>query len=129
MRNKIKLLMLVLILALVLSACGQQAEAQLSGTVTLVWPDGTAQVWYDVPAAEGATASQALLQLLQAEKMAYTYSNGMWDGFNGVMSTMEDGWLFYVDGTLADVGADSVVLADGFNFSFEYVNYAAALGW
>ena len=131
MRNK-KLLvaLLALILALALTACGQNADApQITGSITVVWDDGTATTWSDVAVAEGSSASDALRQVLQAQKMAYNYKDGMWSGINGVESGMEAGWLFFVGGEMLMVGADDVILADGYSFSFEYVPYAEYFSW
>lgn len=131
MRNK-KLLvaLLALILALALAACGQNADTpQITGSITVVWDDGTATTWSDVAVPQGSSASDALRQQLQTQKMAYNYANGMWSGIGGVESGAEAGWLFFVGGELAATGADDVILADGYSFSFEYVPYAEYFAW
>ena len=57
-------------------------------------------------------------------RFAFTYENGMFDNFDGVASTMEDGWLLYSDKELVNVGAGELLLEDNFYIEFRYVNYA-----
>ena len=72
------------------------------------------------------TADQAIQTACQAVKLAYTFQNGMFDNFGGIASTQTDGWLLYVNDTLAEVGAKDVALQDGDRVAFRYENYDTA---
>ena len=77
---------------------------------------------------EEATAGDAFKQACQDATMAYTVTDGLYDGFAGYTSTETDGWLFYHNGELADTGADDTPVADGDVVSFQYENYDEAFG-
>ena len=74
------------------------------------------------------TAGEAFQQACQNGKMAYTVTDGMYDGFAGYNSTETDGWLFYHNGQLADKGADDTAVSDRDTVTFLYVNYDEAFG-
>lgn len=72
---------------------------------------------------ENASAADAIVAACQAKKLAYTAHNGLYDGFAGVKSTLTDGWLLYINGTLAQVGAQQTSVKDGDSVEFRYENY------
>lgn len=80
----------------------------------------------DVLVNEESTADKAILIACQSKKLAYTLKDGMFDYFGAIASTQTDGWLFYVNGTLADVGAAQYKLQDGDVVEFIYQNYDEA---
>lgn len=72
------------------------------------------------------TAGKAVIEACKSEKLAYTQTNGMFDNFAGVASTETDGWLLYVNGEIAQVGALDYKLNAGDTVEFRYENYDTA---
>ena len=102
----------------------KEKSASISGGVVVVGPDGDEHLVYELIMDENATAADAVIKACQENKFAYTYENGMFDNFDGIASTMEEGWLLYSKGKLANVGAEELLLEDNFYIEFRYVNYA-----
>lgn len=112
-----------------LTACAAPESAKetaasvkiINGTEILL--DETVAVKKDAP-----TAQDALVQACQSKKLAYQNKNGLFDGFGGVESTQEDGWLFYFNGELPEKGVADVLLEDnGENLiEMKFVNYSEA---
>ena len=72
------------------------------------------------------TAADVIVESCQKQKIPYTLKENMFDNFGGIASTKEEGWLLYVNGALAEVGANAIQLEDGFLVEFKYVNYDEA---
>lgn len=122
--KRIAALLMILILIVGLSACRGNT---VSGVVTIKSASGKIILDTDISVPErGATAADAVKAACADVRLSYTYQNGMFDHFDGIASTKEEGWLFYGDGTLAEVGAGSYPLADGFVVEFRYENYNEA---
>ncbi len=118
----------VLIMTLMLLVCllGCQGRT-VSGVVTIKSSTGKIVLDTDISVPErGATAADAVKAACADVRMAYTYQNGMFDNFDGIASTADEGWLFYGDGVLAEVGAGAYPLEDGFTVEFRYENYREA---
>ena len=79
-----------------------------------------------VLAAKEPMASDAILRACQNQKIPYTLTNGLFDGFGGLKSTKTDGWLFYVNGEIAPMGAEDTPIKDGDMIEFKYENYESA---
>ena len=73
-------------------------------------------------------ASDAIIRACQNRKIAYTLTDGLFDGFGGLKSTKTDGWLFYVNGQIAQMGAEDTPIKDGDVIEFKYENYESAYG-
>ena len=117
---------LLIIIALSLFAfTGCTKETPLFGEVIITGPDGEKLLDSEIYVSKhNATAADAIIMACSEMKFAYTYENGMFDNFDGVASTMEDGWLLYSDEEIAETGAGELLLEDYFNIEFKYVNYA-----
>ena len=72
---------------------------------------------------EGSTADKAIVAACQSKKLAYTLKDGMFDYFGTIASTQTDGWLFYINGELADIGAAQYIIKAGDALEFKYENY------
>ena len=100
-------------------------QVVLFGEVIITGPDGEKLLDSEIYVSkQNATAADAVIQSCAEMKFAFTYENGMFDNFDGVASTMEDGWLLYSDKELVNVGAGELLLEDNFYIEFRYVNYA-----
>lgn len=136
-------LTLALMLLLTLAACGQKqppassqslsslsesapdAPVGITGTVTLEGPESATQGPITLEG-DAPNATEAFLAFCKAQGITYDYKEGFFSGFGGIASTATDGWLLYVDGELAQVGADDIALADGFDLAFRWANYDKA---
>ena len=103
---------------LALAACGAE-EAAVNGSFTVIDADGNELFSAEGSVPEGGSACQ------EAE-FPYTYADGMYDNFNGIASTADAGWLLYLDGELAETGADDTALSEGMVVEFRYLSYAEA---
>lgn len=122
------LVLLVLLTALSFAACSNgESGPQISGRVEIIGIDAEVLLDSSVSVSETSMASDAIIAACQAEKMAYTYKKNMFDGFGGQNSTQTDGWLLYLNGEQAQVGAGELALEDGFVIGFYYENYDEAL--
>ncbi len=114
----------VIILVFAFSGCTGQKEKQLFGTVAIIGPDGEMILDTELYVnAENATAADAVKEACSQVRLTYTYENGMFDDFGGVASGEEDGWLFYNEGELSDVGAGQCEIKNAFEIEFRYENY------
>ncbi len=75
---------------------------------------------------ENASAADAIVMACQSKKLAYTAHDGLYDGFGAIKSTLTDGWLLYINGSLAQMGAQQTSVKDGDSVEFRYENYEAA---
>lgn len=118
----------ILLLGILLLACAACAaeEPAVSGSFTVTDIDGNELFSATGSVPEGGSAGDLIIALCQADKFAYTYNDGMYDNFNGVASDAEAGWLLYIDGVLAELGANEIALSEGMKVEFRYVSYAEA---
>ena len=106
------------------TGCGKK-QPVLFGEVIIIGPEGEKLLDSEIYVSKkNATAADAVIQSCSEMRFAFTYENGMFDNFDGVASTMEDGWLLYSDKELVNVGAGELLLEDNFYIEFRYVNYA-----
>ncbi len=127
MRNRVIAIILVAasLFAMFSFAGCKKTEYPLFGEVIIIGPDGDKLLDSEIYISKNnATAADAIIQSCSEMKFAFTYKNGMFDNFDGVASTMEDGWLLYSDKELVNVGAGELLLEDNFYIEFRYVNYA-----
>lgn len=127
-----KFLLIFLAFAMVIAAVGctqNEKENLIFGTVAIIGPEGEmildCELYVD---REGATAADAVKEACAQVRLAYTYENGMFDNFNGIASGQEDGWLFYNDGVLAEIGAGQCEIGNAFEVEFKYENYNESFG-
>lgn len=78
----------------------------------------------DVSCADGRNAYEIIIELLQKEKLHYEASDGyiksignIYEGDCGKYS----GWMFYVNGEIAEVGASDYVVKAGDEIEFKYI--------
>ena len=127
MKNRViaVLMVFVLLIALVsFSGCGK-VEDPLYGEVIITGPDGEKLLDSEIYISkENPTAADAVIQACSEMRFAFTYENGMFDNYDGIASSMEDGWLLFSDKEIAEVGAGDLLLENFFYIEFRYVNYA-----
>ncbi len=117
-------LLVVMVLSLFTFAGCTNKEKPIFGEVAIIGPDGEKLLDSEIYVSKhNATAADAVIMACSEMKFAYTYENGMFDNFDGLASTMEEGWLFYSDYELSEVGAGEFLLEDYFIIEFRYVNY------
>ncbi|MDO5479502.1 MAG: hypothetical protein Q4G23_10120 [Clostridia bacterium] len=117
-------LLIIIVLSLFTFTGCENSNSPLLGDVTIIGPDGEKLLDSEIYVTKNnATAADAVIMACSEMKFAYTYENGMFDNFDGLASTMEDGWLFYTDYELSETGAGEYLLEDGFIIEFRYVNY------
>ena len=128
MKNRTKkyLITTLLLLAMVslLASCGGK---QTKVSVKITSPD--TNVLHSDPVVvtdNNPTASKAIIQACKDNKIAYNVKDGMFDGFGGVESSKEDGWLLYINGALAQTGAETTQISEGDVVEFRYENYDKA---
>lgn len=135
--RNIACLCLTCMILLGLTACGgaggadsSAGEAAYTATVKIISTDDTLLDSQVSLSETESTCKDALVKACQAKKLAYVDNNGLFDGFGGIASTQEDGWLFYFNGVLADKGlGDTPLVAGGDNtIEMRYVNYNEAFG-
>lgn len=73
---------------------------------------------------ENPTAAKAFEIGCDQKNISYKLENGMFDGFANVYSTDSEGWLFYVNGTIASVGAQEYAVNENDTVEFRYANYS-----
>lgn len=115
---------LVFTMVCLLASCGGK---QTKVSVKIVSPD--TNILYSDPVLvtdNNPTAAKAVIQACKDNKIAYNVKDGMFDGFGGVESTKEDGWLLYLNGTLAQTGAEATQIKEGDAVEFRYENYDKA---
>lgn len=126
MKKVVSAVLTLIFLCAVFCGCsGNKTGDTIFGIVTIIGPSGEvildSELYVDK---DGATAADAVKAACSEVRLSYTYENGMFDNFNGVASGKEDGWLFYIDGELSDVGAGECPISNAFEIEFKYVNYA-----
>lgn len=90
---------------------------------------GTDKVILDYPITVSGvklTAASAFEKACVQKDISYSYKNGMFDGFDNIFSTPTDGWLFYKNDTLSEVGAGDCEIVENDFIEFKFENYAAA---
>lgn len=123
--KKVILFFLAIVMSLSFVGCTRDEKKDtIFGTVAIIGPEGEiildSELYVDKL---NATAADAVKEACTQVRLSYTYENGMFDNFNGIASGKEDGWLFYNDGELADVGAGECAISNAFEIEFKYVNY------
>ena len=119
--KRILILSFVLLLCF-LTGCQEHSDTpSVSGTVSIIY--GNQNIVSEEIVTAGTTAEDVLLEVCQKNKIPYRLSDHMFDGFSGYDSTETDGWILYVNDEIADKGAYEMMIEDGFNVSFVYVNY------
>ncbi len=125
-KRTVSLFLIIIMTVCLISFSGcSKPQVILFGEVIITGPDGEKLLDSEIYVSKkNATAADAVIQSCSEMKFAFTYENGMFDNFDGVASTMEDGWLLYSDKELVNVGAGELLLEDNFYIEFRYVNYA-----
>ena len=124
MKRFISILLATSMVLAAFTGCGKK-QPVLFGEVIIIGPEGEKLLDSEIYVSKkNATAADAVIQSCSEMRFAFTYENGMFDNFDGVASTMEDGWLLYSDKELVNVGAGELLLEDNFYIEFRYVNYA-----
>jgi hypothetical protein len=119
------ILVLMAVVSLFAFAGCKKEQLPMFGEVTIYGPEGEKLLDSEIYIAKNnPTAADAIIMACSEMKFAYTYENGMFDNFDGLASTMEDGWLLYSDKEIAEVGAGELLLENFFYIEFRYVNYA-----
>ncbi len=122
-KKMVSLVIVISIMVLCFSGCTFKSEP-LFGVVLITGPSGEIILDSEVfVSKKNATAADAVIEGCAEFRIPYTFENGMFDNFEGIASTMDEGWLLYYEGELSDVGASSVKLTDNFDVEFRYVNY------
>ena len=123
-KKTIFLFMLLLAMVSVLAACG--GGKQTNVTVKITSPDSTIVDTKVTVTDNEPTASKAIIAACKANNIAYTVKEGLFDGFGGMESSKDEGWLFYYNGTLAQTGAETTSVQEGDVVEFRYENYKKA---
>ena len=126
MKKVFMLIIALLMTVMLFTACGEKDS--IKAQVRIISAEETLLDTEVEVSGENLMVKDALLKACQDNKMAYTNKDGLFDNFNGIASTLEDGWLFYFNGELPDKGVYDVPLKkDGENLiEMKYVNYAEA---
>lgn len=126
MKKVLMLIIALLMTVMLFTACGEKDS--IKAQVRIISAEETLLDTEVEVSGENLMVKDALLKACQDNKMAYTNKDGLFDNFNGIASTLEDGWLFYFNGELPDKGVYDVPLKkDGENLiEMKYVNYAEA---
>jgi|GEM_PF-2335390 len=119
--TRITAMLLAVMLIAALGACSPKGPV-IAVNVKII--DTTEVISKTVEVNEGASAGDAVKKACQADKTPYTVKDGMYDNFNDKASTMEYGWILYINGEVAQVGADQYKVKAGDELAFRYVNYA-----
>ena len=136
-RRILAVLLCLFVFCTILSACAQQPSMPLysesnavndvtvhvaivNGETTLF--DGDVQV-KSAGDPTAMMASQAAFDTLEPESVS---TDGFVTAIAGVESDDENGWLFYHNGAMAEVGAAECVIAEGDSVEWKFVNYAEA---
>lgn len=84
----------------------------------------------DTHSFETSTSKQNVLDVMadvcKQNDVPYAIEKGMFDGFYDEFSDTKDGWLLYVNGSLAEVGPAEIAPSQDDVYSFRFVNYDAA---
>jgi len=123
MKKFLSLLLCFLCVLLLLTGCQTTGET-VTGSVVITTVDGEEILNTPITLnGKNATALEAITKVCQDNDIPYTLKNGMLDNFGNLASTATDGWLLYYNGELAQVGAKSIPLTEGFLIEVRYLNY------
>ena len=78
----------------------------------------TAETAYAIDATKEAIAAGKLPELVESE--------GFISAIAGIESSSTDGWLLYVNGEMAQVGANEQPVTEGDTVEWKYLNYNEA---
>lgn len=131
MKKTISFCVLLMVILSIFSGCADTNEQaiEVPYLVSVVDAKGT-EILYDAGTLvkKSPKASDALKEACRKQEMPYTNTNGLYDGFGGIQSTLESGWLFYFNGDLASQGIEDVPLLENEQnvIEFRYENYSEA---
>ena len=129
MKRLISLLLCLIFIIATFGCAPENGQTAAIATVIITAADGTslANESCGLPAGK-TTAKDAVETICQALRITYQNKNGLYDGFAGISSTQEDGWLIYFNGSLSDKGLKDIQLnTDEENLiEIKYVNYDEA---
>ncbi|MDF1479309.1 DUF4430 domain-containing protein [Leifsonia sp. H3M29-4] len=95
-----------------LSAIDIDENALASGDVTVLGDD--------------ANAMEVLDWFFEEKGLAFEQDNGLISTIGDLAGDQNQGWLIYVNDTMAEVGAEELIPADGDLIELRYVDYASA---
>lgn len=125
--NAIKVLVLMLAVSLLLlagcSAKGMSLTVRITGPDSYVLFDQAVTVTTKQPTAMDATSAAIKQGGLKIEE-----SDGFVSAISDIQSTQTDGWLLYINGEIASVGAKEQAITEGDTVEWRYVNYDEVFG-
>ncbi len=127
MKTTKRVLALLLVLAvsvLILAGCaakGITVHVKITGQDAAVMYDKDVKVTAETPFAIDATVAA-----MKDGKLDYTDENGFISSIGGVAGTDTDGWLMFINGEMAQLGASEQPVAEGDTLEWQYLNYAEA---
>lgn len=128
-RSKLLFLLIFLIIALVTSICVLDFTTPDTKSVQVhvkITDNGGIIMDYPITVTGiKPTASMAFEKGCIQKNVPYSLEDGMFDGFGGLFSTNTDGWLFYVNGSIADIGCEDYELKENDAIEFRYTNYGS----
>ena len=129
MKRLISLLLCLIFIIATFGCAPENGQTAAIATVIITAADGTSLANESCGLPVGrTTAKEAVETVCQALNITYQNKNGLYDGFAGISSTQEDGWLIYFNGKLSDKGLKDIQLdSEGENLiEIKYVNYEEA---
>ncbi len=131
MKKVISFCLLLVVILSVFSGCvgNDEETTEVPYIVSCVDAEGTEILYHaGTLVKKNPKASDALKEACRNQKVVYTNSGGLYDGFDGIKSTQESGWLFYFNGDLASQGIEDVPLLENEQnvIEFRYENYSEA---
>lgn len=75
---------------------------------------------------EGANLLEVMEDYFKDKSLNLVSENGLVSTIKDLASDKENGWLLYVNGEMAPVGAAELILAEGDKIEWKYLNYAEA---
>lgn len=124
MKSLMKTSLISALILCVLTGCS--AGKQTTVSVQVITSDTTLVGTQITLSTGNPTAAQAVIEACKSNNTAYTLKSGMFDGFGGMLSTLDDGWLLYINGELAQTGAETTPVNENDIVEFRYVNYNEA---
>ena len=129
MKKRIIALFLFVFFISIFSGCAPKSLKEITTNVKII--DAHQNVLLDEICTlnkSRATAKDALVTVCQSQKISYQNNNGLFDGFMGISSTQEAGWLFYFNSELSEKGLQETLLdTEKENLiEIKYMNYAEA---
>lgn len=126
-RSRLVFLLIFLIIAMISAICVLHFTAPDTKSVQVhvkITNNGAIILDYPITVTGAApTAAMAFEKGCIQKNVPYKFENGMFDGFNNLYSSTTDGWLFYINGSLADIGAEAYELKEDDTIEFKYANY------